>query len=238
MPSSRCRRASSTRDDHSSATPRSISAARAESLPNATSPAISASDAASSDRISSSDGGEIAAPARDREPPVPSCTSKCRRRSSGTVACQPFGDGEVRRRLLERPAFDLDAGEHRRQFRIRRPRTRPETRPAARGSSPPDRRGRGWPGCRRAAAPPAATRRAACACWIASTTYPCSANQRAAARCSGRDLVGRGSSQLEPQQVGEQVVVAEPRSPHVERHDERVRLLEPLTGSAPSPSRR
>ena len=69
---------------------------------------------------------------------------------------------------------------------------------------------------------------AACACSIASTTCPCSANHCGGGTVQRRDLVRGSSSQLEPQQIGEEMVVAEPRSPHVERHDERVGLLEPL----------
>ena len=53
-----------------------------------------------------------------------------------------------------------------------------------------------------------------------------------------RSASGLGPAQLEPQQVGEEVVVAEPGPPGVERDDERVRRLELAAGSAPSRRRR
>ena len=196
-------------------------------MPNATSPADSAANAASSDRISSSDGVEVAVPARDREPQDAELHVEVPTSLVGHRRCQPFDDGEVRRRLLERPGFELDAREHRRQLGIagrHLGRERGQQRAGRRSPAVEARLARlSKSSCAACVQSPAA-----CACRIASTTYPCSANQRAAARCSGRDLVGRGAAQLEPQQVGEQVVVAEPRSPRVERHDERVRRLEPL----------
>ena len=51
------------------------------------------------------------------------------------------------------------------------------------------------------------------------------------------DLLWLGAAQLQLQQVGEQVVVAEPRPRRVQRHHERVRLLQilqhPLPAAAP-----
>ena len=51
------------------------------------------------------------------------------------------------------------------------------------------------------------------------------------------DLLRSGATQLQLQQVGEQVVVAEPRPPRIQRHHERVRLLQvlqhPLPAAAP-----
>ena len=52
------------------------------------------------------------------------------------------------------------------------------------------------------------------------------------------DGVRVGPAQLQAQQVGEEVVVAEPRPPGVERDDERVRLLERVQDRAPSRRRR
>jgi len=55
------------------------------------------------------------------------------------------------------------------------------------------------------------------------------ANHPAAARCSV--VTPRGTAQLQPQQVGEQLVVAEPRPRRIQRDHERVGLLQVLQGS-------
>ena len=70
------------------------------------------------------------------------------------------------------------------------------------------------------------------ACRIASTAWPCSACQPAASRCSAAIVLGRLAPQLQPQQVGEELVVAKPRAPDVDRDDERVGLLELLPAAA------
>ena len=49
------------------------------------------------------------------------------------------------------------------------------------------------------------------------------------------DLAGRGAPQLQLQEGGEHLVVAEPRPPRVQRHHERVRLFQVLQDSLPAP---
>ena len=67
---------------------------------------------------------------------------------------------------------------------------------------------------------------AACACRIASIGNPCSAYHSAAARCSSGTASGSRAPELEAQEIGEQLVIAEPRPLAVDREDERVRILE------------
>lgn len=183
-PSSRCRRASSTRNDHSSATPRSISATARMSLLNATSPAGCASDAASSDCISSSTA--VRSPRRRAtvSRPTPNCRSKWRRRSSGTVAARRSATARCGAASSSEP----------------RSSSTPAATAASSASPAGASAGKAASSARVVAPRPSSARLvrlsksrrvacahspAACACSIASTTYPCSANHWAAARCSG-----------------------------------------------------
>ena len=61
---------------------------------------------------------------------------------------------------------------------------------------------------------------------MASTIWPCAVNHPAARRCSAGYFFGQRPAQLQPQQIREQVVVAEPGPPGIQRHDERVGVLE------------
>jgi len=78
------------------------------------------------------------------------------------------------------------------------------------------------------------SRLAACVCRTAPTTWACSRNHSAARRCSTGTSAGsvrrsssrRKPAQLQPQEIRQQVVVAEPPAPWVQRFDERVSLLE------------
>ncbi len=67
---------------------------------------------------------------------------------------------------------------------------------------------------------------AACVCRMASTTWPCADEPSGGAPVQHRHLLGQRPAQLQPEQIPEQVVVAEPGTPGVERHDERVRVRE------------
>ena len=91
---------------------------------------------------------------------------------------------------------------------------------------PPRRRGRGGPSGGRAARSPAPSPLPSCAWRIASTEVSVLGVPAGGEPVQPRDLVRRLAAQLEPQQVGEQVVVAEPGARHVHRDDERVGLLE------------
>ena len=91
-----------------------------------------------------------------------------------------------------------------------------------------------WSASSRAASPQS------CAAWawrIASTGNPCPASQPGGQLVQRGHLTRLGAAQLQLQQVGEQLVVAEPGPRRVQRHHERVGLLQilqhPLPAAAP-----
>ena len=75
---------------------------------------------------------------------------------------------------------------------------------------------------------------AAWACRTASTGYPWPAYQPAAAACSTGSSVRRAAPQLKLQEVGEQLVVAEPGPPRIQRDHEHAGLLELLQDPLPA----
>ena len=79
---------------------------------------------------------------------------------------------------------------------------------------------------------------AASACAIASAGSPCASHQALARAVQLGDVVGMLVEQPGPEQVGEQVVVAVPAPPVVERDEEQVGALERLEHRGPAGRRR
>ena len=105
-------------------------------------------------------------------------TSKTRRRSSGTVAASRSRDGEVGGAVVEKAVEEPSIGERQRRAPRRRQRASAgKAASSARSVARPaiDQRRRS---CRPAGARPCGQSPAACAWRIASTTSPCSSNQR------------------------------------------------------------
>ena len=171
-------------------------------------------------------------------PASASWRSKRRRRSAGTASARRRAAAMYVRALVEQTLGEPGLREDERELRVAC-RPRPSGKAASSARSVAMR-----PSKTRLTVASASMRAAsgqspaACAWRIASTMSPCSSYHSAAARCSGADGRRREPPQLEPQQVGEQVVVAEPGPAGVDRDDERVRVLELLQDRAPSPSRR
>src|SRR4051794_22133244 len=96
-----------------------MSASARRAWPKASSLAVSASGAVSSGAISSRRAGEIAAPARKREPGDAELEVDMAASLRGDGRRLPLRDGEVPCRLLERPAFELDPRGDQRELGIR-----------------------------------------------------------------------------------------------------------------------
>ena len=164
-----------------------------------------------------------------------STTSKCGRRSPAT----PSASRSARRRTRRSPRAWPSSRRRRRTPapapRRRRPRPGEGVEQLAH-RRPCGRRGPGRGGCRTAGATPAASRAPPARGGSPPRRSPSCSYHSAAARCSETTVAGEVRRKLELQQVGEQVVVAKPRAPDVERGHERVGVLELLQDAPPTPS--
>ena len=232
-PCSRCGSASSCRAAQTSAMPRLIRASARSSSPRPGCAASGASAMACSRRACSATAGQVPPLAGQRQPdhpeqhprlPAPACRHRRR---------PPLGHPQVPLRRLQRPPRQLIGGRQRRQLRIRRgdPGREPGQQLMRGAGLPVQQQPRPVPGQQPHRQLPVPRR----------LGMPDRLHREPVVRQPPRgrpvqpgNLTRRGTPQLQPQQVSEQPVVAEPRPRRVQRHHERVGLLQLLQHPLPA----